>query len=140
MNKQDLLNKLNRRDLPGVGCVVYHTDGRKTYNFYEDFSSADMGIARAERQFTDLIEKGYVRRVEYIHKDYSTIHFWDWNAKPGTFCAADEYRYFNKCMGIDYFTDHLSRFISIINGLQYKYDYTPAIDGISAIAAVRANQ
>ncbi len=140
MNKQSLLDKLNNRDLPGVGCVVYYTNGCKDYFFYEDFASDDMGISRAERDFTDLINKGYVRRVEYIHKNYSTIHFWDWDTKPGTFCASDEYRYFNRCMGIESFTDHLFRYIAIINGLQYKYDYTPAIDGISAITATRANK
>lgn len=140
MNKSKLLNKLNRRDLPGVGCVVYYTDGHKNYFFYEDFSSVDVGIERAERQFMELINGGYVRRVEYIHKDHHTIHFWDWTTKQDTFCAADEYRFFNKCMGFDLFVDHSSRYISIINGLQYKYDYTPAVDGISAIVATRANQ
>ncbi len=139
MNKQTLINKLNRLDLPGVGCVVLHTDGRKTYNFYEDFEN-DNGIDRAARQFTELINAGKVSRVDYIHKDHTTIHFWDWDTKSDNFCAADEMRYFNKCHGFQCFLDHLQRFITIMNGHEYKYDYTPAIDGISAITATLANK
>lgn len=139
MNKQTLINKLNRRDLQGVGCVVLHSDGRKTYNFYEDFEN-DNGIDRAARQFAKLINAGKVRRVDYIYKDHTTIHFWDWDTKPGNFSAADEMRFFNKCHNFKCFQDHLARFITIMNGLEYKYDYTPAIDGISAITATLAHK
>ena len=68
MTKQKLIAKLNRKDLPGVGCVVFWTDGCKTYNFYEDFEN-DNGVDRAARQFSNLINLGKVRRVDYIYKD-----------------------------------------------------------------------
>lgn len=139
MNKQKLIDKLNRLDLPGVGCVVLHTDGRKTYNFYEDFEN-DKGVDRAAKQFTELINAGKVSRVDYIYKDHTTIHFWDWETKPGSFCAADEMRKFNKCHGFEYYYDWMQRFITVMNGLEYKYDYTPAVDGISAITATLANK
>lgn len=138
MNKQTLLNKLDRRDLPGVGCVVYYTDGCKGYNFYEDFSDSN-GIDRAAKDFSDLIDKGRVRCVEYIHKDGTTIHFFDWNTKPGTFCVSDEMRLFCKCHNLKHFRRYDSP-RAIINGLEYKLDYTPAIDGIAAITATLANK
>jgi hypothetical protein len=139
MNKQTLLNKLNRRDLPGVGVVVTNKDNSITYYFYEDFSD-DKGIDRASRHFGEMIDKGLVRRAEYIHKDHTTIHFWDWDSKKDSFCALNEFYYFNKCMGFESYTDCLQRFITIINGLEYKYDYTPAVNGISAITATLANK
>lgn len=137
MNKQTLINKLNRNDLPGVGCVVYYIDGCKVYRFYEDFAPDDKGIDRAARQYQELIDKGYVRRVDYIHKDADLLHFWDWDTKSGNFCANDEFVAYNKSKGYnDYYYD-LGTPIVNINGIEYKYDYTPAIDGISAIKAIR---
>ena len=138
MNKQRFVEMLNRRDLPGVGCVVQYTDGNKDYFFYEDFSSADPGIKRAEKDFNYKINIGKVSRVDYIYKDCKTVHFWDWETKSGSFCAADEYRKFCKCNNIKLFSDWLFNYIAVINGLNYKLDYTPAIDGISAITIKRA--
>jgi hypothetical protein len=138
MNKQRFLEILNNRDLPGVGCVVQYKDGCKDYTFYEDFSTDDPGIKRAERTYTDLINKGYVSRVDYIYKDSKSIHFWDWNTKSGSFCASDEYRRFCKSNNIKLFSDWCFNYIAVINGLNYKLDYTPAIDGISAITITRS--
>lgn len=138
MNKQDLINKLNRRDLPGVGCIAHYTNGMKIYYFYEDFEN-DKGLDRAKRQFDCLIKAGKVEHVDYIDKDHTTIHFWDWDTKPGSFCASDEMRKFNKAHDFDYFYRY-DTFISIINGLEYRYSYTPAIDGISAITATLNNK
>ena len=89
MEKRELIAKLNRDDMPGVGCVVTHPDGNKIYYFYEDFEN-DPGIERAAHTFERLIQRGYVRRVDYIHKD-NAIHFFDWDEKSGMFCAKDEF-------------------------------------------------
>ncbi len=139
IDRSHFVELLNRRDLPGVGVIVYYNNGNKIYYFYEDFSSTDTGISRAEKAFSKMIANGKITRIEYIHKNHKTIHFWDWNNKPDEFCANDEFIHFNKCFGFDYFYS-AQRFISIINGLQYKYDYTPSIDGISAIVAERLNR
>lgn len=138
MNKQDLINKLNRRDLPGVGCIAHYTDGMKIYYFYEDFEN-DKGLDRAKRHFSHLIKAGKVDHVDYINKDHTTIHFWDWNTKKDSFCAAYEMHSFNKAHNFDFFYVYDS-LVTIINGLEYKYDYTPAIDGISAITATLRNK
>lgn len=137
MTKKELLNKLNRRDLSGVGCVVKTSNGCTQYYYYEDFPN-DNGIDRAQKYFTSAINSGDVRRVDYIYHNSTTVHFWDWNEKSGNFCASDEFRYFNKCFGFKYYYK-FQKMITVINGLEYKYDYTPAIDGISAIVALRAN-
>ena len=139
MTKERLLQLLNRLDIPGVGVVAYYNNGTKCYYFYEDFDSKNIGVDRAKNDFSDLISKGYVEKVEYIHKDYTTVHFWDWDSKNGSFCAKDEYNYFNKCNGLDYYNS-LFGYTTIINGLEYTYDYTPSIDGISAIVATRKNK
>ena len=133
MNKQELINKLNRRDLPGIGCIAHYTDGSKIYYFYEDFDS-EKGLDRAKRQFDCLIKAGKVDHVDYINKDHTTIHFFDWHTKPGCFCVNDEMVAFNKAHNFDFFYRY-DKFISIINGLEYVYDYTPAIDGIAAITS-----
>ena len=135
MNKQALIDKLNRHDVNGVGCVVMWSDGNKTYNFYEDFEN-DNGINRAARQFQYLIDAGKVRRVDYIYKDHTTVHFWDWDTKSDQFCANYEFIRFAKAHNLDYFYD-FDAFIAIIDGIKYKFDYTPAVDGISAIKTIR---
>ena len=135
MTKADLINKLNRRDLPGVGAIVKYANGNACCYFYQDFEDS-RGIDRASETFTKLINSGRVRRVDYIHKGPDLLHFFDWKEKPDTFCASDEFIRYNKCFGIPYYY-HMQRFISVINGTEYKYDYTPAIDGISAIKATK---
>lgn len=137
MTKQRFLELLNRKDLAGVGAVAHYTDGSTAYTFYEDFEN-DKGIDRAARQFQVLIDNGYVSRVEYIHKEARKIHFFDWNTKPGSFCAADEMRKYCKAHGHEIYTQLFS-FIAVIDGEKYRLDYTPAIDGISALIATYAN-
>lgn len=128
---------LNRKDIHGVGAVVSWTDGATTYDFYEDFDN-DKGIDRAARQFQNLIDAGKVRRVEYIHKTPDLVHFWDWDTKPGSFCAADEFRRYCKAYGHEIISN-LFTFTANIDGERYTFDYTPAIDGISAIKITYAN-
>lgn len=137
MNKQDLIAKLNRRDLPGVGAVATWEDGHKTYHFYEDFDTDKLGIDRAARDFSREIDRGNVRRVEYIYKDENKLHFWDWNERPGSSCANDEFIRYNKAHGIEYYYRY-QRMIAKIGGQLYKYDATPAVDGIRAITATPA--
>lgn len=137
MNKTELIDILNRNDMPGVGCVVYHADGRKTYTYYAD-SKNDSGIDRAASQYQHLIDAGTVRRVEYIHKTPDLVHFWDWDTKPGSFCAADEFRRYCKAYGHEIISN-LFTFTANIDGERYTFDYTPAIDGISAIKITYAN-
>lgn len=153
MNKKQLLELLNRRDLPGVGVIAWtgsyqrdkttgllqEPENKPIYYFYEDFPN-NPGIDRAAAQFHELLEKGKFHAVDYIHKDHKTIHFFDWYEKPGTFCAQDEFIAFNKSAGLKWFIDHFFRFTTIINGLEYKYDYTPAVNGISAITAELKNK
>lgn len=66
MTKQEMKNKLDRKDITGVGVVVTFWDGLTTCYFYEDFGD-DKGINRALRHFEKAIEKGDVKRVEYFY-------------------------------------------------------------------------
>lgn len=128
---------LNREDINGVGTVTQWTDGRTTYHFFRDFGP-DKGVDRAASFASTLIDAGEIRRVDYIHKDEKTIHFFDWTTKPDSFCAADEMRKYCKERGHEIYSQLFS-FIAIINGDKYRLDYTGAIDGISAIIATPAN-
>lgn len=70
MTKQEMQNKLNRKDISGVGVkVTFNLSSGKTgviYYFYEDFEN-DKGVDRAAKHFSDLINKGKVRKAEYIY-------------------------------------------------------------------------
>lgn len=63
-------NKLDRKDISGVGVKVTFDfssgETGTTYYFYEDFED-DKGVDRAARHFSDLINKGKVRKAEYIY-------------------------------------------------------------------------
>ena len=70
MTKQEMQNKLNRKDISGVGVkVTFNFSSGETgviYYFYEDFEN-DKGVDRAAKHFSDLINKGKVRKAEYIY-------------------------------------------------------------------------
>ena len=70
MTKQEMQNKLNRKDISGVGIkVTFNFSSGETgviYYFYEDFEN-DKGVDRAAKHFSDLINKGKVRKAEYIY-------------------------------------------------------------------------
>lgn len=128
---------------PGVGAVFTYKDGSKNLFFYEDFNGADSntpfdedqtdrGITRAAKQATKLIEAGKLSKAEYIYKSPAHVWFWDWTTKPGTFCAADEYRNFCKSHNLELWT-HYQRYYTKVCNKVYMLDYTPAINGISAI-------
>lgn len=58
----------------------------------------------------------------------------NWNEKPGTFCASDAMIEFCEMWGCDWYR-HLGTFVAVINGRPHKLDYTPAVDGVSDIIA-----
>jgi hypothetical protein len=70
MTKQEMQNKLNRKDISGVGVkVTFNFSSGETgiiYYFYEDFEN-DKGVDRAAKHFSGLINKGKVRKAEYIY-------------------------------------------------------------------------
>lgn len=72
MTRQEMQNKLNRKDITGVGVkVTFDFSSGETgtiYYFYEDFENDKGGGDRAARQFSNLINKGKVRKAEYIYK------------------------------------------------------------------------
>lgn len=68
MSKIEMIAKLQRKDLYGVGVKALYSDGCEIFYFYEDFEN-DKGIDRASKHFENLINKGKVRKVEYFYKD-----------------------------------------------------------------------
>ena len=70
MTRQEMQNKLNRKDITGVGVkVTFDFSSGETgtiYYFYEDFEN-DTGVDRATRHYSNLINKGKVRKAEYIY-------------------------------------------------------------------------
>ena len=70
MTRQEMQNKLDRKDISGFGVKVTFDfssgETGTTYYFYEDFED-DKGVDRAARHFSDLINKGKVRKAEYIY-------------------------------------------------------------------------
>lgn len=70
MTKQEMQNKLDRKDISGVGVkVTFNFSSGETgviYYFYEDFEN-DKGVDRVAKHFSDLINKGKVRKAEYIY-------------------------------------------------------------------------
>ena len=67
MTKESMIAKLNRKDITGVGVKVTTSEGYEIYYFYEDFGE-DKGIDRAARQFQNAIDRGTVKKAEYIYK------------------------------------------------------------------------
>ncbi|MBQ6887221.1 MAG: hypothetical protein IJN54_06885 [Lachnospiraceae bacterium] len=68
MSKIEMIAKLQRKDLQGVGVKALYSDGCEIFYFYEDFEN-DKGIDRASKHFENLINKGKVRKAEYFYKD-----------------------------------------------------------------------
>lgn len=66
MTKESMIAKLNRKDISGVGVKVTTSEGYEIYYFYEDFGK-DKGVDRAARQFQNAIDRGTVRKAEYIY-------------------------------------------------------------------------
>ena len=67
MSKQEMIAKLERKDLHGVGVKVLYSDGCEIFYFYEDFEN-NKGVDRASKHFANLINKGKVRKAEYFYK------------------------------------------------------------------------
>lgn len=67
MTRQEMQNKLDRKDIAGVGVKVTLDDNNAIYYFYEDFEDSN-GVDRAAKHFSNMINKGKVRKVEYIYK------------------------------------------------------------------------
>ena len=69
MTRQEMQNKLDRKDISGVGVKVTFDfssgETGTTYYFYEDFED-DKGVDRAARHFSDLINKGKVRKQNIL--------------------------------------------------------------------------
>lgn len=132
MTKIEMLNKLNRKDLQGVGMVVTTSDDRKTYYFYEDISDSN-GIDRASRQAQYYIDLGRWKKAEYIYKSLNNIYFIDYSAQDGNFTFNNFYRRYNKNFNIPYI-DNFGVLISDFGGsLKVKYDHKPLVDGIQEI-------
>lgn len=66
MTRQEMQNKLDRKDITGVGVKVTWGDNNIIYYFYEDFEGSK-GIDRASKHFANMINKGKVRKAEYIY-------------------------------------------------------------------------
>ena len=70
MTKQEMQNKLDRKNISRVGDKVtfkFATGETGVINYgYEDFEN-DKGVDRAAKHFSDLINKGKVRKAEYIY-------------------------------------------------------------------------
>lgn len=67
MTKQEMQAKLDRKDITGVGVKVTFGDNDIIYYFYEDFEDSK-GVDRAAKHFADMINKGKVRKAEYIYQ------------------------------------------------------------------------
>lgn len=67
MTKQEMRNKLNRKDITGVGVKVTTKNNNTIYYFYEDFED-NKGIDRASKQFANAINNGKIRKAEYIYQ------------------------------------------------------------------------
>ena len=66
MARQEMQNKLDRKDITGVGVKVTWGDNNIIYYFYEDFEDSK-GVDRAAKHFSNMINKGKVRKAEYIY-------------------------------------------------------------------------
>ena len=137
MNKIEMLAKLNRKDLPGVGVVVTTSDDTKLYFFYEDMTDSK-GIERAARHASYLIDKGYWKRAEYIYKSLNNLYFIDYSAQDGNFTFNNFYRRYNNNFNIPYI-DNLGTIISDFGGgLKVRYEHKPTVDGIQEIVWLEA--
>lgn len=67
MTEKEMIAKLNRQDITGVGVKVTLWNHETRFYFYEDFEESK-GIDRASKHFANLINKDKVRKAEYINK------------------------------------------------------------------------
>lgn len=67
MTRQEMLAKLNRKDITGVGVKVTLWNYDTRYYFYEDFTDSK-GVDRAAKHFTKMINMDKVRKAEYIYQ------------------------------------------------------------------------
>ena len=66
MKRYEMQAKLNRKDITGVGVKVTLANGETRYYFYEDFEDS-RGVDRAAKHFSNMINKGKVRKAEDIY-------------------------------------------------------------------------
>lgn len=66
MTSLEMITKLQREDLKGVGVRATYKDGSVIYYFYEDFIE-DKGIDRASR---DFVNNNKIKRHEYFYEFY----------------------------------------------------------------------
>ena len=88
MTRQEMQNKLDRKDITGVGVKVTWGDNNIIYYFYEDFEDSK-GVDRASKHFANMINKGKVRKAEYIYNQpkRSTLERQPWNGRPALMMA-----------------------------------------------------
>jgi hypothetical protein len=132
MNRSEMIAKLNRTDINGVGVIEHNANGRNYYHFYEDMSDSK-GIERASQHFSALIDAGKVKLVEYIHRSPNCLYFVDWRAEKDTFCMNDFYIRYNKAHNFSYYYDFQRLVTEWTPQLKVVYDYNAAIDDISEV-------
>lgn len=110
----ELIKKV-AEDQNGVGVVFYYRDGSIERRFYEDFSG-DLGIDRASRHFTALLNAGKCYKVVYYYDGNTSgapligetikIHFYDWRTHKEISTRQDDRTYLvyskDGKTGIDY--------------------------------------
>lgn len=67
MRYSEMLAKLHRKDISGVGVAATYQNGNTLYYWYEDFEDSK-GIDRADRHFIPMIERGKIRKVDYFYQ------------------------------------------------------------------------
>ena len=137
MNRTEMINKLNRNDISGVGAIATTKEGLTLHFFFEDMKDSK-GIDRASRQAQQLIDAGAWSRVDYIHKSSNHLYFVDYDAQNGNFTMSSFYRLYNKSFGIDWSYNKFGTMVSKICGEYFKYDYKPATHGIIEVVKIPA--
>ncbi|MBE5917636.1 MAG: hypothetical protein E7273_12450 [Pseudobutyrivibrio ruminis] len=137
MNRTEMINKLNRNDISGVGAIATTKEGLTLYFFFEDMTDSK-GIDRAAKQAQQLIDAAVWSKVDYIHKSDSHLYFVDYEAQDGNFTMSSFYRLYNKSFGIDWSYNKFGAMVSKICGEYFKYDYKPATHGIIEVVKIPA--
>lgn len=66
MTYEEMKMKLKRN--PGVGVICTMWSGNVIHYYYEDFPDSK-GIDRAPGQFISGINRGFIRRVDYVYPE-----------------------------------------------------------------------
>lgn len=66
MTKEEMIAKVERLDISGVGVEVVKDDGNKDFYFYENFETKYDGLERAMSDFTDLQNNGKIQSFSII--------------------------------------------------------------------------